>query len=61
MMNIYIELDEAQVRRLVTDYISKQLGYEVEEKKVNIQVKSSQNWKSEWETAKFRAIYQEQK
>jgi hypothetical protein len=56
-MKIKIELDEKYLRQLVLDSIGRQLGDVVfNANDVEIQVKSKQNWKSEWEPADFRAV-----
>jgi hypothetical protein len=57
-MKINIEVDEKKVRELVFKYIASVLGEELELKPddVAIEVKSKQNYRSEWESAAFRAI-----
>lgn len=58
-MKIRIEIDEATLTRLVVDHLTAQLGdLTPDEKQIRIEVKSKQNWKSEWETAAFRAVYE---
>ena len=52
---LYIEIDESTLRKLVLDHLSAQLGCALSEKDVFIEVKSKQNYKSEWERAEFRA------
>lgn len=55
-MTINIEITEKELRKLVADDIEKRLGdigFRTED--VHIQVKSKQNYKSEWEEAAFRA------
>lgn len=52
---IYVEIDETTLRKLVLDHLSDQLQCDLEEKDVTIEVKSKQNYKSEWEKAEFRA------
>ena len=57
-MTITIEYTEVELRKLVEDDLIKTLGtLEVDFNKIQIQVKSKQNYKSEWETASFRARY----
>jgi hypothetical protein len=58
-MRIRIEIDEKQLRELVTAHLRDQLG-ELAPKadEVRIEVKSKQNYKAEWEVASFRAVYE---
>ncbi len=56
MMNVTIEVDEATVRGLVRRHVNDLMGCEVADSEIRIEVKSKQNYKSEWETAAFRAI-----
>lgn len=51
-----IEIDENTLKKLVLDYLQDKLGeVSLSAQDVQIEVKSTQNFKSEWETAKFRA------
>lgn len=55
-MRINIEIDEAALRELVTRHLKEKLGsVGFDPKKIIIEVKSKQNYKSEWEAAAFRA------
>lgn len=54
MTNIRIEVDKHTLRALVRDYLAG-LGVDVEAEEVKIETRSEQNWKSEWESADFRA------
>lgn len=56
---IYIELDEKTLRQLVATYIADKLGdsFVLDDNAIQIEVKSRQNYKSEWEEAAFRAPY----
>ncbi len=56
MATVDIEINEATLKRLVCDYLTEVLGASIEEKDIQIQTKSKQNYKSEWETAAFRAV-----
>ena len=57
MSDINITLDEKLLKTLIIEYFEKILGSTVlEARDVTIQVKSKQNYKSEWESATFRAI-----
>lgn len=58
-MRIRIELTEKDLRELVHTELRKKLGDDanVTPESIEIQVKSKQNYRSEWETAYFRAVY----
>ncbi len=56
-MHLRIELTEADLRKLVFRHVCEKLGsVGLIETDVKIEVKSKQNWKSEWEEAAFRAV-----
>jgi hypothetical protein len=56
-VKLHVEIDEQELRRLVMADVQCRLGeIIVSEKDVQIQVKSKQNYRSEWELAAFRAI-----
>lgn len=56
-MKIRIEIDQERLRQLVLADIKRQLGsIPIDFKDIDIQTKSKQNYKSEWEVAAFRAI-----
>lgn len=57
-MHVRLEIDERQLRKLVLDHFREKLQGNLDEKKVQIQVKSAQNYKADWETAHFRAVYE---
>ncbi len=55
-MNIEITLTEVDLKRLVMDELQRRMGdMSLDSSEVKIETKSSQNFKSEWETANFRA------
>ena len=54
--HIKIQVDSATLKRLVFDYLSSILHCDIAEKDVHIEVKSSQNYKAEWENGDFRAV-----
>lgn len=58
-MNISIELSETDVKNLICQEIARKTNIDVEEVRghVLIQVKSKQNFKSEWEEAAIKAHY----
>lgn len=59
MPRILIEIDEHDLRGIIHDYLKKTLGeVEIDEQYIKIEVKSSQNYRAEWESAKFRAVYE---
>lgn len=56
-MKIQVELTEKELRELVYTYIANQfIGADISADDVRIEVKSKQNYKSEWEEASFRAV-----
>jgi len=57
-MFLTVTYTEAELRQLVFEDLAKKLGdIPIQVEKVEIQVKSKQNYKAEWETAAFRAVY----
>lgn len=59
-MKIRIEITKEDLQKLVLDKMRElvpNIGL-FDEKMVKIQTKSKQNYKSEWEEADFRAIYE---
>lgn len=61
-MKIRIEIDKAALTQLVVDHICNKLGdITIMSSDVTIEVKSQQNYKSVWEVADFRAIYETNK
>ena len=58
-MKVQIIIDEKDLRALILDHLQSQLGESaglITPSDVNIEVKSKQNYKSEWEKAAIRAI-----
>lgn len=55
--SIHISIDEKALKKLIIDHIQELAGDRiyVKPEDVRIEVKSKQNYKSEWETAAFRA------
>ncbi len=58
-MKIRIELTEQDLKALILDHIRERMNADFNPDHVKIEVKSKQNYKSEWETANFRAIYEQ--
>lgn len=56
-MKIRIELSEHDLKLLVQRHIEDQTGKPLKTNDLKIEVKSKQNFKSEWEEATFRAVY----
>lgn len=54
---IEVELTEVKLKELIAIYISNETGQDIDPKDVDILVKSKQNYRSEWESASFKAIY----
>lgn len=58
-MRLYIELGEEDVKKLVLAELQRRLGeVTLDIKKVVIQTKSKQNYKSEWEIAAYKVSYE---
>lgn len=57
-MKINIEITQQELKQLVVEHIKKSLNGDFDETKLSILTKSSQNYKSEWEIALFKATYQ---
>lgn len=58
-MKVRLELSRQQLERLVVNHFREKLGeMAFDEKKIKIETKSSQNYRSEWESADFRAVYE---
>lgn len=59
-MLITVEIDEAELKRIIIahiqDYFNDKYG-KFDANKVIFEVKSKQNYRSEWEVADFRARY----
>jgi restriction endonuclease Mrr len=58
-MKIRVEINESQVKKLILDYLDNVLSVNtLKSEDVIIEVKSKQNYKSEWEVANFRVTYE---
>lgn len=57
-MKIRIELNRKELTELVVEELHRQLGGVFDPKKVRIETRSSQNYKSTWESADFRAVFE---
>lgn len=55
------EINEKDLKAIVRAFILRVHGSDIDVKDIHIQVKSKQNWKSEWEEANFRAVYESEK
>jgi len=55
-MKIEITIAEEEIKKLLRDHLNEKFGnILIEEKDIRIEVKSKQNYSSEWERADFRA------
>jgi hypothetical protein len=60
MSRVFVELDSKILKRLVYEELENLLGAAIKNPdKVRIEVKTKQNYKAEWETGDFRAIYED--
>jgi len=58
-MNLKIEIDEITLKELIINYLQDKLGdIYFDPKRIQILVKSKQNYRSEWESADFKAVYE---
>ncbi len=53
-----IEISASDLKKLVLDYLREQLSEELNVENVKIETKSKQNYRSEWEQADFRCVYE---
>lgn len=58
-LKIKIEIDEEHLKELVRKEISELCGLQVPLQTINIETKSNQNYRATWESADFRAVYEE--
>lgn len=56
-MRCDIELSAQEIREAICDYISARSGVRIKPADVNVLVKSNRNYRSEWETAEFKAKF----
>lgn len=55
-MTIDMEIDESTVRKIILEYLHEKLGFTtIQKDDITIEVKSKQNYRSEWEQAAFKA------
>ncbi len=57
-MKIDVEYTQEDIKKLILADLRDKFDGEINEHLLTIQVKSKQNYKSEWETADFKATYQ---
>lgn len=57
-MKLTFEINQKELRKIIADYIADRINMRPDDDLIYIQVKSQQNYKSEWETADFRAKYE---
>lgn len=60
-MDLNIELNEKDVKQIVKDYLEEKLNRDIADLEISMEVKSKQNYKSEWETAAFRVTFRSSK
>jgi hypothetical protein len=56
-MQVTITITEQELKQMVHDKLYERLGPGFKPDQVKIETKSTQNYKSEWEIAAFRATY----
>lgn len=57
-MKFKIEVDEKTVRTALREYLEEKYGVKIPDAELVIEVKSKQNYRSEWEPAAFRASFE---
>jgi len=57
-VKLKLELTEYDLKLFVLNHISEKMDFTIKEEDIKILVKSKQNYKSEWETAEFKAVYE---
>jgi hypothetical protein len=60
-LQIHLELSEIDLKKLIKEYFESRINSSIDYNLISIQVKSKQNYKSEWEEANFRATYDSSK
>jgi tetrahydromethanopterin S-methyltransferase subunit A len=56
-MKVDVKLDEDEIKQAIADYIDKKAGVIIDAEQVIVEVKSKQNYRSEWEHAAIRAEF----
>jgi actin-like ATPase involved in cell morphogenesis len=57
-MRAKISLTEDDIHAAIAAHISSQLGIDISTKDIKVEVKSKQNYRSEWEVAAIRAEFE---
>lgn len=53
-MILHVSLEENEIRQILADHLSRVFNVEISAEDLPIEVKSKQNYKSEWERAAIR-------
>lgn len=53
-MRVHVAMDETEIRTAIAEYIFREYGIMMKPGELEIQVKSKQNYKAEWERAAIR-------
>ncbi len=57
MISINVEIDEIMLKKIIINFLSDHLTFDIEEKDVKFLVMTKQNYKAtEWENGKFKVI-----
>jgi hypothetical protein len=54
-MTVHITIDSKQLKKLIIKHIETEFNTTVEEKEIDIEVKTKQNYKADWEHGDFKA------
>jgi len=56
-MKLSFQIEEKELRELIAAHILRQIGATIDPASIAVEVKSKQNYRSEWEAAAFRATF----
>ena len=60
-MDVLVELSEKDIKQIVKSYLEDKLNRDIDNIELQFEVKSKQNYKSEWERAAFKVTYRSSK
>jgi hypothetical protein len=57
-MNVKVALSQDEIKTAIANYVQSRTGVAIDASSVSVQVKSTQNYRAEWENAAFRAEFE---